>query len=148
MRLIDSQVAIEHLKKRLYETEFNSSAEYPYYQEIADNRVDVWMNEVPIAQQEIVRCKDCKHRDTEDRKCDCGHDIMWQLPRQDEWYCADAERRTDDAPTIEPEIVRCKDCKHGVDYYHEGDCYCSNPKWGLRYFGGSWEFYCADAERI
>lgn len=50
-------------------------------------------------------------------------------------------------PSAEPEIIRCKDCRHGVDYYHEGDCYCSNPKWGLMYFGGSWEFYCADAER-
>lgn len=49
--------------------------------------------------------------------------------------------------SAQPEIVRCKDCRHGVDYYHEGDCYCSNPKWGLEYFGGSWEFYCADAER-
>ena len=44
-------------------------------------------------------------------------------------------------------VVRCKDCRHAVDYYHEGDCYCSNPKWGLNYFGGSWEFYCADGER-
>lgn len=49
--------------------------------------------------------------------------------------------------SVQPEIVRCKDCRHGVDYYHDGDCYCSNPKWGLEYFGGSWEFYCADAER-
>lgn len=53
-----------------------------------------------------------------------------------------------DAPTIDAvPVVRCKDCRHAVDYYHEGDCYCSNPKWGLNYFGGSWEFYCADAER-
>lgn len=53
-----------------------------------------------------------------------------------------------DAPTIEqPEIIRCKDCRYGVDYYQEGDCYCSNPKWGLKYFGGSWKFYCADAKR-
>jgi len=50
-------------------------------------------------------------------------------------------------PSAQPEIIQCKDCRHGVDYYHEGDCYCSNPKWGLKYFGGSWEFYCADAER-
>ena len=40
----------------------------------------------------IVRCKECKHRDPEDKKCDCGHDIEWQLPRQDDWYCADGER--------------------------------------------------------
>jgi hypothetical protein len=42
---------------------------------------------------EIVRCGECRHRDPEDKKCDCGHDIIWQLPRGDDWYCADAERR-------------------------------------------------------
>lgn len=45
---------------------------------------------------EVVRCKDCKHRDPEDKRCDCGHDIMWQLPRGDNWFCADAERRSDE----------------------------------------------------
>lgn len=40
----------------------------------------------------VVRCKDCKHRDPEDKKCDCGHDIHWQLPRPDNWFCADGER--------------------------------------------------------
>ena len=44
-------------------------------------------------QPEIVRCKYCKHREPEDHKCDCGHDIMWQLPRADDWFCADGERR-------------------------------------------------------
>lgn len=39
--------AIRHLKKRLYETALNSNTEHPYYEEIADNRIDVWMNEVP-----------------------------------------------------------------------------------------------------
>jgi predicted RNA-binding Zn-ribbon protein involved in translation (DUF1610 family) len=51
---------------------------------------------LPSVQTEIIRCKDCKHRDPEDKKCDCGHDIMWQLPRRDDWFCADAERRTDE----------------------------------------------------
>lgn len=41
----------------------------------------------------VIRCRDCKHRDPEDKKCDCGHDITWQLPRDDDWYCADAERK-------------------------------------------------------
>lgn len=44
---------------------------------------------------EVVRCKDCKHRDPEDKKCDSGHDIIWQLPRRDDWYCADGERKDD-----------------------------------------------------
>ena len=42
--------------------------------------------------KELVRCKDCKHRDPEDFKCDCGHDIHWELPRPDDWFCADGER--------------------------------------------------------
>lgn len=49
---ISRQAATEHLKKRLYETELNSTAEHPYYEEIADNRVDIWMNEVPSVQPE------------------------------------------------------------------------------------------------
>ena len=44
---------------------------------------------------EIIRCGECRHRDPEDKKCDCGHDIICQLPRGDDWYCADAERRTE-----------------------------------------------------
>ena len=32
---------------------------------------------------ELIQCKDCKHRDPEDKKCDCGHTIRWQLPRSD-----------------------------------------------------------------
>lgn len=43
--------------------------------------------------QPLIRCKDCKYRDPEDHKCDCGHDIRWQLPREDNWFCADAERK-------------------------------------------------------
>ena len=45
------------------------------------------------AQTDIILCKDCKHRDPEDKKCDSGHFIRWQLPRDDDWFCADAERR-------------------------------------------------------
>ena len=45
---------------------------------------------------EIITCGECRHRDPEDKKCDCGHDIIWQLPRNDDWFCADAERRTDE----------------------------------------------------
>ena len=45
------------------------------------------------SEQELVRCKDCKHRDPEDGKCDSGHGIQWQLPRSDDWFCADGERR-------------------------------------------------------
>ena len=56
-----------------------------------------WLRELKERRKEpeIVRCGECEHRDPEDKKCDCGHAIIWQLPRDDNWYCADAERRTD-----------------------------------------------------
>ena len=63
---------------------------------LSANTVIDMIKNLPSAQPEIVRCKDCKHRDPEDKKCDCGHDILWQLPRRDNWYCADAERRSDE----------------------------------------------------
>lgn len=49
-----------------------------------------------IDAEPVVRCKDCKYCDPEDKKCDCGHDILWQLPRDGNWYCADGERRDDE----------------------------------------------------
>lgn len=48
---------------------------------------------MPEVKEEIIRCKDCRHRDPEDKKCDCGNGIVWQLPRDDNWFCADGERR-------------------------------------------------------
>ena len=57
-----------------------------------------WLRELQERRKapEIIRCGECRHRDPEDKKCDCGHDIIWQLPRGDDWYCADGIRRTDD----------------------------------------------------
>lgn len=45
---------------------------------------------VPI---KIIRCKDCKHHDPEDGRCDSGHGITWNLPRPDDWFCADGIRK-------------------------------------------------------
>lgn len=53
----------------------------------------LWKAAYERGKAEVVRCKDCKHRDPEDKKCDFGHDIIWQLPRRDDWYCADGERK-------------------------------------------------------
>lgn len=39
----------------------------------------------------IILCKDCRYRDPEDKKCDHGHGIVWQLPRPDDWFCADGK---------------------------------------------------------
>ena len=41
---------------------------------------------------EVVRCKDCKHRDPEDKRCDCG---CWHTPftTNDNDFCNYGERR-------------------------------------------------------
>ena len=52
MRLIDADAAIVHLKNRLYETELNNNTEHYYYKEMADNRVSVWIEELPTIDTE------------------------------------------------------------------------------------------------
>lgn len=61
--------------------------EEPYYRALSEA--------ITALTADVVRCKDCKHRDPEDKKCDFGHDIIWQLPRKDDWHCADGERKDD-----------------------------------------------------
>ena len=42
--------------------------------------------------EEVVRCKDCMHRDPENHSCDCG---CWHMPykTKDDDYCSYGERR-------------------------------------------------------
>jgi hypothetical protein len=124
--LISRQSAIDHLKKRLYETALNNVSDADLYQEIADNRIDIWVNEMPsaqpeptleqieeychkrclsivdnallhkYAQAEIIRCKDCKYQDENWRMVS----VRW-LPCMDvrtgsNWYCGSAERGEQD----------------------------------------------------
>ena len=44
---------------------------------------------------EVVRCKDCRHRDPEDHKCDCGklERAGCAFPVNDDYFCAYGERR-------------------------------------------------------
>lgn len=90
MRLIDADALKKHLHK---------DPLYPLVEKYGmDGVIDaqptidaVPVSELQEVEKELIRCKDCKHRDPEDKKCDCGHSIRWQLPRSDEWFCADAE---------------------------------------------------------
>lgn len=51
------------------------------------------INELPSAQPEIIRCKDCKHRpDTAWFGCPMASSSKWHL----DGFCSFAERRTDD----------------------------------------------------
>lgn len=47
---------------------------------------------------EVVRCKDCKHRDPEDHKCDCGEleRAGCVFPVGDDYFCSFGERRDDE----------------------------------------------------
>lgn len=80
MRLIDADALLNHV--------WDADTRCGYVQVV--DRGDI---EEATTVVELVRCKDCIYRDPEDKKCDCGHDIVWQLPRDDNWFCADGERR-------------------------------------------------------
>lgn len=48
------------------------------------------VKELPSAQPEIIRCKDCAKREC------CRTSTVWAIPPKDDWYCGDAERRNDE----------------------------------------------------
>lgn len=47
-----------------------------------------------LGYEPIIHCKDCIHRDPEDKKCDCG---CWHIPftTKDDDFCSRGERKTD-----------------------------------------------------
>ena len=50
--LISRQAVIEHLSKRLYETALNNVDKSEVYTDIAENRLTVWVDELPSVQPE------------------------------------------------------------------------------------------------
>ena len=53
-----------------------------------ENGVEYTMT--PSAQPEIIRCKDCAKHEY------CRTSTVWAIPPKDDWFCAEAERRTDE----------------------------------------------------
>lgn len=56
------------------------------------------LRQLPSVQPEIIRCKDCEHWDktwTNDWSPDYHYCPMIDGVRKSDFYCADAERRTD-----------------------------------------------------
>ena len=49
---------------------------------------------VQLGYEAVVHCKDCKHRDPEDERCDCG---CWHTPftTNDYDFCSYGERKND-----------------------------------------------------
>ena len=64
MSLIDGYTAANHLKKRLIETAINNvgimASVDDVYREMAKNRIDVWIDEIPTVDAvPVIRCKEC-----------------------------------------------------------------------------------------
>ena len=56
------------------------------------------MKEVAEDVVQVVRCKDCIHRDPEDKKCDCSFQARGGIfPMDDNDFCSYGERRKEDA---------------------------------------------------
>jgi hypothetical protein len=45
----------------------------------------------------------------------------------------------EELPSAQPEIIQCKDCKHSIDFYGDGECYCRRPNRELDWIG-DWNF--------
>ena len=108
--MISRHAAIDALWKALFEYEDKTEKQFLesdeldlsdwmvhriFVQNMSDIDRETILN-LPSVQPDIVRCKDCKYHDPEGKSCGCGHDIIWQLPRDDNWFCADGKRMVDD----------------------------------------------------
>lgn len=98
--MIYRKAAIEHLKKRLIETAINNVGVIArcdsIFGDTADNRIGPWINELPSAQPEIIRCRECKYAEVADKE-DSQDGYTCQFHRGSIWfsgsYCSWAERR-------------------------------------------------------
>lgn len=52
--------------------------------------LDLEKGEQPSTQPEIIRCRECVKRKI------CRTTNIWAVAPDDDWFCADAERRTDE----------------------------------------------------
>ena len=85
--LISRQAAIDALKEEEYPCESDYDEGYMAALDKAVWIIEKWL---PSAQQEIIRCKDCKHWDGVDT-CDVIDAPVW-----DNDFCSMAERRSDE----------------------------------------------------
>ena len=98
--LISRQAAIDYCYALINaENPSDPSDEWNYSQERI-NQTEVILHHLefmPSAQPEIIRCRECKHcyvdgENVRFNVCSLNHNRV----QSDDWYCADAERRTDE----------------------------------------------------
>ena len=97
MRLIDADKTIGHIKTRMLETALNNAtaiSDVAYtYQECADNRIEIWVDEMPTVDAvEVVRCGECKNFE---RHNDTNWGVCWQFGSEvvDDSYCSYGEKK-------------------------------------------------------
>lgn len=93
---------IELLQKRLIETAFNNVG---YVTDASNIYLDVskrlkdWIEEVPTAEPQIIRCKYCKYQNKGQNESEswnlCGYRPWLYIPTNDDHFCGYAERRQD-----------------------------------------------------
>jgi hypothetical protein len=103
-RLIDANALRQELQKIIDETQkwrtqkAGKTEAWLYVDEIykLDNWLGIYaecadlLDDAPTVDAvEVVRCKDCKKRET------CRTTNVWAVMPGDDWYCADGERKTD-----------------------------------------------------
>ena len=93
--LIDRQAAIDLLRKRLIETANNNvgfTCDAGQVFEDASERIRYWIDELPSAQPEIIRCKECKKSRFFD-PCLCCYEFGGERIVPENGFCFMAERR-------------------------------------------------------
>ena len=86
--------AIEQNTVNTYQEQGSAAADVVFrILEDAEKRIDSPTADVV----QVVRCKDCIHRDPEDKKCDCSFQAKGGIfPMDDDDFCSYGERRKGD----------------------------------------------------
>ena len=135
--LIDRQQAIDKITKRLFETAFNNVGIKQNIDEtlvdVAENRLGNWFDELPSVQSdttthESIPVKTGKN-DGDKTSGDCisrqaaineiHEDADWLAAQGSDWQTERMERDKSilmSLPTVEPETIRCRDCKYYREY--------------------------------
>lgn len=86
---ISRQAAIDALRVAYWDKDIQSAKDDPCIVDAMTDWAIRQIKDLPAAQPQIVRCKDCAKHEY------CRTSTVWAIPPKDDWYCADAERKTD-----------------------------------------------------
>ena len=90
-RLIDANALLRH-KRKMSGADFGGEF---WDEAVLASDIE---NAPTVDAVEVVRCKDCIHRDPEDKKCDCSFQARGGMfPMDDNDFCSYGERRKEDA---------------------------------------------------